>query len=165
MRTYQWTLFLATVLLLVSGCGSEKLEKPLPAAGKRLQVAAPWADGARIPRRFTCDGEDATPRIRVTGAGGAGPRAILMTDPDAPGGIFVHWTTWDDGVEGENSSGKTGYSGPCPPEGDEPHRYVITVYELTRRVGLPQGAKPAAVVAAIGKRSVAKGSVTGTYGR
>lgn len=88
-----------------------------------------------------------------------------MTDPDAPGGTFVHWTRWDAGVEGENSFGKTGYSGPCPPKGDDPHRYVVTVYTLSRPLGLSKGAKPDSVVDAIEKRSVASGSTTGTYGR
>src|SRR6476619_2339318 len=116
VRTYQRHLFVATVLLLVAGCGGEKLDKPLPAAGKRLHVVAEWPEGGRIPRAFTCDGAGATPHFRVTPAGGTAPRAVVMTDPDAPGGTFVHWTAWDGGVEGENSFGKTGYSGPCPPK-------------------------------------------------
>ena len=88
-----------------------------------------------------------------------------MTDPDAPGGTFVHWTEWDEGVEGENSFGKTGYSGPCPPKGDDPHHYVLTVYRLAKPLGLPKGAKPDAVIAAIKERTVASGSTTGTYSR
>jgi phosphatidylethanolamine-binding protein (PEBP) family uncharacterized protein len=153
------------VLFLVTGCGSDKLDKPLPAATKRIRVAAPWADGARIPVRFTCDGAETAPDIRVTPAGGTRPHAIVMTDPDAPGGTFVHWTTWDDGVEGENSFGKKGYSGPCPPKGDDPHRYVITAYELERPLGLPAGADADSVVAAIRERVAATGSTTGRYGR
>jgi phosphatidylethanolamine-binding protein (PEBP) family uncharacterized protein len=87
-----------------------------------------------------------------------------MTDPDAPGGTFVHWTAWD-GAEGKNSFGKVGYSGPCPPKGHSPHRYVVTVYLLRRKLSLPSGAAPDQVVAAIRKLAVASGSATGLYGR
>lgn len=87
-----------------------------------------------------------------------------MTDPDAPGGTFVHWTRWD-GNEGENSFGRTGYSGPCPPKGDKPHRYVVTVYVLESKLGLARGAKPDQVIAAVRKRATESGSSTGLYGR
>lgn len=88
-----------------------------------------------------------------------------MTDRDAPGGTFIHWTHWDAGVEGRNSFGHVGYSGPCPPNGDKPHRYVITVYSLRHKLGLPRGAATNKVLSAIGADTVASGSTTGSYGR
>jgi phosphatidylethanolamine-binding protein (PEBP) family uncharacterized protein len=150
---------------VVAACGGsgEKLDKPLPKKKEPLSVTAPWPEGAPIPRRYTCDGANTNPLISVKGA--AAPRAIIMSDPDAPGGLFIHWTTWDNGVEGKNSFGKTGYGGPCPPKGDKPHRYVVTVYALSRPLGLPEGSKPDEVVAAITSRTVGGGAVTGTYGR
>ena len=69
-----------------------------------------------------------------------GPSAVVMADRDAPGGTFIHWTRWNAGVEGRNSFGHVGYSGPCPPRGDKPHRYVITVYSLRHKLGLAPGA-------------------------
>ena len=87
-----------------------------------------------------------------------------MTDPDAPGGTFVHWTRWGS-VEGQNSFGHVGYDGPCPPKGDRPHHYVVTVYRLRSPLGLKRGTKPGEVVAAIRKQATAKGSETGLYGR
>lgn len=87
-----------------------------------------------------------------------------MTDPDAPGGTFVHWTKWSGG-EGRNSFGRVGYSGPCPPHGDRPHRYVVTVYRLRKPLALGTGAPPAAVLRAIGELAVGRGTSAGTYGR
>jgi phosphatidylethanolamine-binding protein (PEBP) family uncharacterized protein len=139
------------------------VDKPLPKAKASLTVTLPWRDGARIPRDYTCDGANRAPDVRVTGKGGTAV-AIVMTDPDAPGGTFVHWTRWD-GVEGQNSFGKTGYGGPCPPKGDRPHHYVVTAYELRRPLGLKSGAQPDEVIGAIAKNAVARGSSSGTYGR
>ncbi|HYZ28865.1 MAG TPA: YbhB/YbcL family Raf kinase inhibitor-like protein [Thermoleophilaceae bacterium] len=154
---------MATGFFLVTGCGDKGLDKPLPEVTRSITISLPWRDGGRIPRRYTCDGADREPAVKI--AGGA-PKAfaIVMTDRDAPGGTFVHWTRWD-GVEGENSFGRTGYGGPCPPKGDKPHRYVVTVYALKRKLGLARGAKPDEVVAKIRKLATARGSSTGLYGR
>ena len=127
-----------------------------------MSVSLPWPDGGAIPRRFTCDGADQRPTVRTSPAGQ--PRAIVMTDPDAPGGTFVHWTSWD-GAEGRNSFGKVGYGGPCPPPGNKPHHYVVTVYLLRSRLGLASGASPENVLSSIRRLAVASGSTTGTYGR
>jgi Raf kinase inhibitor-like YbhB/YbcL family protein len=104
----------------------------------------------------------------------------VVEDPDAPGGTFVHWTLYDlapavtslreDEVpagarEGENSFGDRGYGGPCPPGDDEPHRYVFLLYALRSPLGLEAGASPPDVRSAIGDRAIARGRVTGRFGR
>jgi phosphatidylethanolamine-binding protein (PEBP) family uncharacterized protein len=163
LPTYQRFLALATAVFLVTGCGDKGLDEPLPKAGGGVKVTLPWADGAKIPRRYTCDGGDRVPAVRVSK--GSGERlAVVMTDPDAPGGTFVHWTRWGS-TEGENSFGRKGYGGPCPPEGDEPHHYVVTAYVLRAPLGLGAGAKPDDVVKAIRDKAVESGSSTGLYGR
>ena len=163
--TYQRLLGIATALFLVTGCGDKGLDKPLPEANQKLVVKAPWSAGSRIPKRYTCDGADARPRVTAPAPAGAKELAIVMTDPDAPGGTFVHWTHWGANMDGKNSFGKTGYNGPCPPKGDEPHHYVLTVYALRRPLGLPAGSDPGKVVAAIKEKAFASGSLTGLYGR
>jgi Raf kinase inhibitor-like YbhB/YbcL family protein len=97
-----------------------------------------------IPRKFTCEGENISPELHVSGV----PErttclALVMDDPDVPGGTFTHWIAWNipftvskfsstnmpnSAVEGENSAGKTGYIGPCPPTGT--HRYFFRLYAL-----------------------------------
>ena len=158
--TYQRALVLASLALLGTGCGGKKLDEPLPKASQSISVKLPWPDGGAIPRRYTCDGGSQVPAVTEPRPNGA----TVMTDPDAPGGTFVHWTRWGS-TEGENSFGKTGYSGPCPPKGDAPHHYVVTVYRLRAPLGLSAGSPADKVVAAIKKSAVASGSATGTYGR
>lgn len=156
---------IATALFLVTGCGDKKLDKPLPAVNQTLKISGPWRPGGRIPKAFTCDGGDAHPLIGVDPPSGTKDIAFVMTDPDAPGGTFVHWTHWGPNTDGKNSFGKTGYSGPCPPKGDKPHHYVMTVYALRSPLGLAAGSEPGKVLETIKKKAFASGSVTGLYGR
>ncbi len=105
-------------------------------------------EGSAIPRRFTCDGEDLSPQIKISGVPEeAKSLAIIMDDPDAPSGLFTHWialninpntreikegssTEFD---SGRNDFGKQGYNGPCPPPG-KPHRYYFTLYALKKTI-------------------------------
>jgi phosphatidylethanolamine-binding protein (PEBP) family uncharacterized protein len=162
--TYQRLLGIAA-FFLVTGCGDKKLDKPLPTTAQNIVVKGPWKQGARIPKAFTCDGGDARPLVSVSPSRGATDLAFVMTDPDAPGGTFVHWTRWGPNTEGKNSFGSTGYKGPCPPKGAKPHHYVITIYALHQPLGLPAGSEPDKVVAAIRENAFASGSLTGLYGR
>ena len=169
----------AAVLAVLAGCGSEKVSGPPPAAPERMALSSPaFAGGAAIPRRFTCDGDNVSPPLRWSSPpAGTRSLALLMEDPDAPGGMFVHWTVWGlaptvkrlaPGTSlprvGTNSFGDRGYGGPCPPHG-QTHRYVFTVYALRSPLALPAGAEPGDVRAAIAKSAVARGQLTGRYGR
>jgi len=140
------------------------MQETLPTAQAGLKVTLPWSAGGSIPRQYTCDGANRRPRVKVEANAPPSRIAIVMTDPDAPGGTFVHWTRWGT-TEGRNSFGKTGYDGPCPPPGDSPHHYLVTAYVLKKRLGLAPGADPNTVVAAIGRLATASGRVTGRYGR
>jgi Raf kinase inhibitor-like YbhB/YbcL family protein len=111
---------------------------------------------------------------------GARSLALLMEDPDAPGGTFVHWTLYDlrpstatlpagdapsGARQGENSFGHTRYDGPCPPKGDKPHRYEFILYALREPLGVGAGAKPDDVRKAIEGRALARGQLAGRFGR
>lgn len=106
-----------------------------------------FADGGRIPDLFTCHGADLSPSLEWTGEPPETRSfALILDDPDAPGGVWVHWLLYDItprirnlaqglrtgslGVSGKNSWGKPGYGGPCPPKGDGPHRYFFRLYAL-----------------------------------
>jgi Raf kinase inhibitor-like YbhB/YbcL family protein len=143
-----------------------------------MRVTSPaLEDGGTVPERFTCDGADTAPPLAWAGEpGGTRAFAVVMEDPDAPGGTFVHWTAYGiaPGVhrlpaagtlEGESSFGDTGYGGPCPPEGDDAHRYRFYVYALRAPLGLQAGASPADVRSAIADAALARGRLVATYGR
>jgi Raf kinase inhibitor-like YbhB/YbcL family protein len=167
--------------LALAGCGGgDTPESELPAARESVQVTSPAFDpGQTIPKRFTCDGDDVSPPLAFRDVP---PRArelaLVEEDPDAD--HFVHWTVLrippdsamiaegrvpPGSIETENSFGDRGYSGPCPPEGDEPHRYVFALYALSRPLGLDEDASVDEVREAIGEDALARGTLTAEYGR
>ena len=165
-------------LVLLAGCGGEESE-PLPAAPDTIKLSTPdFKDGGEIPRALTCDGDGTAPTIVWREALGAAELVLFVQDLDAD---FTHWTAYGisgasasglapqgrfpTGTEyGENSAGETGWTPPCPPEGDDPHRYVFTLYALDDATGLPDGAEPDEVRAKLGG-AIARGTFTGTYAR
>jgi Raf kinase inhibitor-like YbhB/YbcL family protein len=119
-----------------------------------------FVPGDMISPRFTCSGQNYSPALNWGETPpGTASFALVCEDPDAPGGLFVHWVYYDipgnvrglpqrietdgelpDGSrQGKNSFGKIGYSGPCPPPGRGPHRYFFKLYALETRLGLPPG--------------------------
>ena len=135
-----------------------------------------------IPSRFTCDGDDASPPLVWTGAPAAAQSyALIMDDPDAPNGTWVHWVAWNitgtalaesigrdaslaNGMrQGMNSWQKTGYGGPCPPSGT--HRYFFKVYALDRKLDLAPKTDAKALTAAMEGHIVAQGELMGSYAR
>jgi Raf kinase inhibitor-like YbhB/YbcL family protein len=171
--------------LAVAGCGGGG-HGTTPRATVRGGVQAPasirlfspaFANGTRIPTKYTCAGQDVSPPLRWSGVPEkAKSIALLMIDLNAPGGPFTHWalagippTTQglDAGqvpagvVAGRNGFGKTGYGGPCPPAG-KPHHYVIELFALPGRPSVSQGFASGALAP---QRPVAAGVLRGTYSR
>jgi hypothetical protein len=137
-------------------------------------------DGDAIPAEFTCDGDDVPPDVAWTEVPPDTVEiVVVMDDPDAPGGTFTHWTVWGlqptasplnadlpaGAVEGSNDFGEAGYRGPCPPAGDDPHRYRLRVLALDSSIDLPEGAAPDEVSAAIDDGVIGQGQLQATYGR
>jgi Raf kinase inhibitor-like YbhB/YbcL family protein len=162
-------------------CGGEDTpESQLPGAPETVRVTSPAFDeGQTIPKRFTCDGEEVSPPLVFRAVP---PRArelaLVVEDPDAD--RFVHWTVLrippettlipegrvpSGSIETENSFGDRGWGGPCPPEGDDPHRYVFALYALSRPLSLDGDASADEVRAAIGEAAIARGRLTAEYGR
>jgi hypothetical protein len=141
-------------------------------------VLAPWREGAAIDARYTCSGVDVSPPLSWSPApAGTAEIAITMTDAQAP--TFVHWviaglgsdaTTIDEGeapvgvVQAVNGAGGTGYTGPCPPQG-ETHTYRITVHFLDSQTELGDGADAEDLLAVIDAATITEASVTGTFSR
>ncbi|MFF7971024.1 YbhB/YbcL family Raf kinase inhibitor-like protein [Streptomyces sp. NPDC007905] len=181
-----WMVAVAATAV-VAGCGdgggsAAAPSGPSPTATGRLTVtSSAYTDGGTIPRRFTCDGENVSPPLALSGVPAhTASLALLLQDPDAPRGTFTHWLVWDidphtgrlasggrpqGARQGRNGFGKTGYGGPCPPRGDRPHRYVLTVYATDRSPGLAPDAGPADFLRALYGHTLATGTLTGRYGR
>lgn len=140
-----------------------------------------FEDGTVIPVKYTCDGEDISPRIDVTfPPAGAANLVLIVDDPDAPVGTWDHWVefdipipgdeiTWAEGVAiigtpGNNSWNVTGYGGPCPPEGQD-HRYFFTVYALDADLLLPEGVQSDDVREAMEGHILGEAQLMGTYAR
>ena len=169
-------VLVAAGTLLVAGCGGggDRADAPSPSgAPQTITVTSPaFADGQPIPREFTCKGGGAAPELSWRGVpSGAASVALVVTDPDAPGGTFVHWVLYGlpprDGQlagdqppagasEADNSSGHKGWTPPCPPSGT--HHYRFTVYALSDR---PGGSSTRDVLDSIGGMTLARGQLTG----
>ena len=143
-----------------------------------LQLTSPaFADGDTIPAKYTCKGIDVSPPLDIQGVPvEAASLAIVMHDPDAPHGDFLHWSVWnlntdiislgedelpDNAMQGTNDFGQTDYRGPCPPSGM--HHYVFDLYALDTELDLSEGADREELMDAINDHLVAQASLTGTF--
>lgn len=183
-----WRILLLLALLLaapfLAGC-RHKEQAIVAASGAVISLTSTSLQDGRVPREFTCDGEDKSPPLSWQAPpSGTETLALTVTDPDAPGGTFTHWVLYNlpanisrlpEGVpkqgqladgsrEGKTDFGKVGYYGPCPPPG-KPHRYVFTLYALDSKLDVPAGAPRAHVESAIRGHVVARGELTASYGR
>lgn len=147
-----------------------------------FDVSSPaFADGEEIPREFTCDGADVSPRLHIVGIPStAESLVVIVEDPDAPLNTWYHWVEFNIvpesgardiardagsiGTQGSNSWSLTHYRGPCPPEGEE-HRYVFNVFALDGRLDLPEGVEAPQVYTAMEDRVISTTELTGTYAR
>ncbi len=139
--------------------------------------SAAFRDQARIPTKYTCDGEEVSPPLTITGIPAAAVTLVLICDdPDAPGGTWDHWVLYDlavgteipEGVTGMGTAGAAtggtlGYESPCPPHGS--HRYVFTVYALDNALGFPAGATKQQVLEGMEGHILAKATLLGRYSR
>jgi Raf kinase inhibitor-like YbhB/YbcL family protein len=176
----RWLLVLGLAGLAAcsSGADAPRAERALP---EPITISSPaFTAGAAIPQRFTCDGDNLSPPLAWAGVpAGTVELALVVDDPDAPRGTYVHWVLVDlnpastELAEGavppgarqvRNSAGKAAYTGPCPP-GGAPHHYRFTVYTLQRRAEVGADASPEAAIQAIEAAATARGRLVGTYGR
>jgi Raf kinase inhibitor-like YbhB/YbcL family protein len=106
-----------------------------------------FPNGGMIPEALTCDGDGFAPAVEWSGEPrGTESFALVVEDPDAPGGTWYHWLLWDIPAHirslppnfqatgsichGTNDFHRLGYGGPCPPEGHSAHRYVFRLFAL-----------------------------------
>lgn len=146
-------------------------------------TSAAFAQDQPIPSEYSCDGKGQSPPLTWSGAPeGTRSFALIMDDPDAPLGTFVHWVIYDipasstglpqgtahdsklqDGsLQGPNTTGRAGYTPPCPPGGT--HRYFFKLYALDIAMDAA-GLGKDSLLAAMEGHILAQGELMGTFTR
>ncbi|WP_312880283.1 YbhB/YbcL family Raf kinase inhibitor-like protein [Actinokineospora xionganensis] len=160
--------------------GTRSMDDPLPENVIELRSAA-FTDHTLIPNRFAHDGDNASPPLQWTPPPeGTQELVLVCEDKDAPDGTFVHWVATGispdvnelpegklpDGVtQGRNSWGGTGWDGPAPPVGDDPHRYFFRLYAVDEPLGLGADATAEQVHDAVRGHKLAAATLVGLFGR
>jgi Raf kinase inhibitor-like YbhB/YbcL family protein len=137
-----------------------------------------FENGGTIPETYTCTGKGVSPPLHIEGIpNDATSLALVMHDPDAPLGDFLHWSLWGispmpgdidedmvpvDAIEGTNDFGQADYGAPCPPSGT--HRYEFDLYALSDQLNLPIGTARQEVEEAIRTQVIAKTTLVGMVG-
>ncbi len=173
------------VFVMTASVPPEDMNAQSTSAQKSFQLdSSGFKYGATIPRQFACDGEDVSPHLHWSDPpAGTVTYALVMDDPDAPSGTWVHWVIWNIGGghgvvenfprtselpegarQGRNDFGKIGYNGPCPPPG-KTHRYFFRVYAVDIKLDLPAGATRAKLDSALKGHILAEAEYMGTYRR
>jgi len=140
--------------------------------------------GSSIPSKYTCDGGDYSPPLTwADPPNGTQSFALIVSDPDAPNGVFTHWilynlpadlrqlpekipnhkTLSDGSRHGKNDFAKVGFGGPCPPSGI--HRYFFKIYALDQSLDVAPGASKEAVLQAMEGHVLDTAELMGLYGR
>jgi Raf kinase inhibitor-like YbhB/YbcL family protein len=144
-----------------------------------------FRNGGEIPGKYTCSGANVSPALNWSAVPqGARSLALIVDDPDAPGGTWTHWVIWDipaqaaglpegvpsqealtDGTrEGKNDFGRIGYGGPCPPPGKQ-HRYFFRLYALDKVLELKAGSERPDLEDAMKRHVLTQAEWMGTFRR
>jgi Raf kinase inhibitor-like YbhB/YbcL family protein len=171
---------LALLLTALAGCGAAKDQPMNQTVARFALTSTDIGDGKPIPQAFTCDAAGQSPQLSW-GEPPAGTKslALVMDDPDAPGGTFRHWGAYDIppltrtiergqpvGRQAINGFGESGYGGPCPPKGHGTHHYRFKLYALdVAGLTLPAGAKVEEIEAEAQKHELGLAQLIATYER
>lgn len=181
------TLARCAAVFVISSCATAAvLLRHGKAAPASFQISSnAFSQNESIPKKFTCDGSDLSPQLSWTDPPTTAQSfALIMDDPDAPAGTWVHWVLYDlpsntrelaenvpnreqlpNGArQGRNDFNKIGYGGPCPPSGNA-HRYFFKLYALDTKLNLKSRALKADVERAMQAHIVAQSELIGRYSR
>jgi Raf kinase inhibitor-like YbhB/YbcL family protein len=148
--------------------------------GVKMKISSPaFHEGGTIPEKFSKNGQNVNPELRIEGAPAeAKSLTLIVDDPDAPVGLFTHWLVWNfdskttkiaensvpkGAVQGTNDYPNLGYGGPQPPSGT--HRYYFKIFALDRMLDLKSGAKRRELDAAMRGHIVGQGELIGRYSK
>ena len=156
---------------------------PTTADGGLSLFSPDFANNGSVPPKYTCSANSISPELQFSNIPtGTQSLALTLEDPDAPGGVFVHWLIYNMsptlvglsedvpkhadingiGRQGLNSAGLAGYTGPCPTPG-KAHRYVFTLYALDLKPDLPGGLKAETLKVAMQGHILAQAQWIGLY--
>jgi len=158
----------------------EEKGSPIVKKDSGMKITSPsFQENAFIPSKYTCDGENINPPLAVSDVSAdAKSLALIVDDPDAPVGTFVHWLVWnippsvseikegnlsEGSVQGTNDFGKREYGGPCPPSGT--HRYFFRLYALSQELNLPEGARREELEKAMEGKIIDTAELVGRYSK
>ncbi len=145
-----------------------------------FKISSPaFQNNSFIPDKFTCKGNDINPELDISGIPqNAKSMALIVDDPDAPSGIWVHWIAWNiplvekisensilptGAVQGITSAGTKGYHGPCPPYGT--HRYFFKLYALDSKLELPKTSTKKELENAMNSHILGQAQLIGLYSK
>lgn len=189
----QAVVLVALSLLLVA-CTASRGDSPaltqnsqtIVVSTMKLESSAFAANGL-IPAEYTCDGSNISPALNWgTPPAKTQSLALIVEDPDAPGGTYTHWMIYNlpaiatgipegvtaqpillqpqeikGAVQGKNDFGKIGYGGPCPPSGT--HRYFFKLYAVDRQLNLTTGITKEQLLLAMDGHILATAELIGRY--
>jgi len=141
----------------------------------KMKVTSPaFGNNDFIPKKYTCQGDDVNPPLAIENVPvDAKSLALIVDDPDAPVGTWVHWVVFDipimdkideksiPGKQGINDFGKKNYGGPCPPSGI--HRYFFKIYALDTNLTLREGVTKSELEGAMKGHIVGNAELVGLY--
>jgi len=177
------TLLILLSLLFIAGCKEEPQKKEVDnlinnKSNMKITSSA-FRNNESIPKKYTCDGENINPPLTFNELPlTAKSLVLILDDPDAPGGDFVHWTLWNispetteigegsipsEVKEGVTDFNKTGYGGPCPPSGT--HRYQFKLYALDINLELDSNSKKSDIEKAMSGHIIDHALLVGLYER
>jgi len=150
------------------------------AGGAKMKISSPaFQEGGTIPEKFSKNGQNVNPELRIEGAPAEAKSLVLIVDdPDAPVGLFTHWLVWNidpktteiaessvprGALQGTNDFPGGGYDGPQPPSGT--HRYYFKIFAVDQTLDLKSGAKRREVDAAMRGHVIAQGEWMGRYSK
>jgi Raf kinase inhibitor-like YbhB/YbcL family protein len=175
--------------LLVTSCAPSQTEST-PVSNEEVPMSfkltsSAFAEGQAIPVKYSCKGSDMSPPLEWGEELPQGTKslALIVDDPDAPMGTWVHWVLWNipttahgwpentptdpelvnGAMQGKTSAGGSGYHGPCPPSGT--HRYFFKLYALNTKLSLPAGADKDALFQAMDGHVLAQVELMGTFSK
>lgn len=172
----------------LAGCSGEEGATTTAIEDDFAVASAAIEDGGTVPAKYTADGENVSPPLSVSELPAETETlAVIVDDPDAPGGTFVHWLLWNvpgdtteipealpqrtqleqlgGALQGTNGFGEVGYRGPAPPKGDGPHTYRFTVHAVDAELSVVAEAKRPALSSALEGATVGSARLTATYER